>query len=47
MDFTAIFTAAADTLGDSVTDVAVIALPVGASILAISIGWSYLKRFVG
>lgn len=42
-----IFTNAAEGLGDSVTSVAGVALPVGATILAISIGWRYLKRFVG
>lgn len=43
---TTIFGSAATALGDAVVDVATVALPVAATILAITVGWRYLKGFI-
>lgn len=46
MDISALFTSAASGVTDGVTDAATVALPVGASILALFVGWRVLKRIV-
>lgn len=46
MDLTTMFTSAATAVGDGIGDVAVVALPVGASVLALFVGWRVLKRIV-
>lgn len=39
-------TDAAETLSDSVNAALPVALPIGAAILAVTIGWKLFKRFV-
>jgi hypothetical protein len=46
MDITALFTAAATGVTDGVGDAATVALPAGATILALFVGWRVLKRLV-
>lgn len=46
MDAGALITTAVATLSDTLGDVAVPALGVGASVLALTFGWRFVKRFV-